>query len=72
MKAGGLASFDSIELGGETILHDRLAVADVWLKDADMSLGIDFFLSHRIFVSQQQDAIYFTYNGGQVFALDSL
>jgi tetratricopeptide (TPR) repeat protein len=35
-----------------------------------MLLGADFFLSHRIFVSNSQHKIYFTYNGGPVFRFD--
>ena len=33
-------------------------------------LGIDFFLSHRIYVSRQQSKMFFTYSGGTVFALN--
>ena len=35
-----------------------------------MLLGADFFLSHRILVSNSQHKLYFTYNGGPVFQLD--
>jgi len=45
-------------------------VADYELEEADMLLGTDFFLSHRIFVSRSQSRIYFTYNGGRVFNLE--
>jgi hypothetical protein len=38
--------------------------------DEDMLLGADFFLSHRIYVANGQEKIYFTYNGGPVFALN--
>ena len=44
--------------------------ADFDLEDADMLLGIDFFLSHRIYVSKKQSKMFFTYNGGTVFALN--
>ena len=37
------------------------------MPKADMLLGTDFFLSHRILVSQSQNKIYFSYNGGPVF-----
>jgi len=33
-------------------------------------LGIDFFLSHRIYVSNKQAKLFITYNGGNVFALN--
>ncbi|MFS8083325.1 MAG: aspartyl protease family protein, partial [Ginsengibacter sp.] len=64
------AAFEKFEIGGETILHNRLHVADFDLEEADMLLGIDFFLSHRIYVSKKQSKMFFTYNGGAVFALD--
>lgn len=54
---------------GEEIKNARLRVADMHLDIADMLLGADFFLSHRVFVANSQDKIYFTYNGGPVFNL---
>jgi hypothetical protein len=33
-----------------------------------MLLGADFFVSHRIYVSNAQHKMYFTYNGGPVFS----
>ena len=65
------ASFDSVELGGETVRHNRLEVGDFAMHDFDMLVGIDFFLSHHIYVSRQQSRMYFTYNGGPVFALNA-
>ena len=62
-------SFDSFELGGERINHNRLEVGDFDI-DEDMLLGVDFFLSHHIYVSAQQKRMYFTYNGGPVFMLN--
>jgi tetratricopeptide (TPR) repeat protein len=45
-------------------------VADVVDMDGvDMLIGIDFFLSHRIYVARSQNRILFTYNGGPVFSL---
>jgi tetratricopeptide (TPR) repeat protein/predicted aspartyl protease len=64
------APFDRVELGGEAILHNRLSVADFELEDSDMLIGIDFFLSHRIYVSKKRARMFFTYNGGPVFALN--
>ncbi len=34
-----------------------------------MLIGADFFLSHRVYVSNAQKRIFFTYNGGPVFDL---
>jgi len=60
----------SFELGGERVNNIRLLVADmVGAHDFDMLIGIDFFLSHRIYVARSQNRILFTYNGGPVFAL---
>jgi tetratricopeptide (TPR) repeat protein/predicted aspartyl protease len=64
------APFDRVELGGEAVLHNRLSVADFELSDSDMLMGIDFFLSHRIYVSKKRSRMFFTYNGGPVFALN--
>lgn len=59
---------DRFELGGEKISNVRLTVADFDMRHVDMLLGIDFFLSHRIYISRQQGRMFFTYNGGRVFA----
>ena len=67
-----IAPIKVFELGGEKIQNSHLMVADFDLKDEDMLLGIDFFLSHRIYVAKGQKKIYFTYNGGPVFALNDV
>jgi tetratricopeptide (TPR) repeat protein len=64
------ADFERVALGGEAVLHNRLEVADFDLHDADMLVGIDFFLSHRIYISKKRAHMFFTYNGGPVFALN--
>jgi tetratricopeptide (TPR) repeat protein len=64
------APFEQVEIGDEAIAHNRLRVGDFALDDADLLLGIDFFLSHRIYVSKQQSKMFITYNGGTVFALN--
>ncbi|MBS0447613.1 MAG: aspartyl protease family protein [Proteobacteria bacterium] len=66
------ASFDTFEIGGERISNNRFTVADYTAADVDMLIGIDFFLSHRIYVSRSQRRLYFTYNGGPVFALNAV
>ncbi len=63
------ALFDKFEIGGEAISNNRLMDGDIDLREADKLLGIDFFLSHRIYVSKQQSKIFITYNGGPVFPL---
>jgi tetratricopeptide (TPR) repeat protein/predicted aspartyl protease len=65
-----IAPFSSFKFeDGEEIKNARLRVADVNLETADMLIGGDFFLSHRIFVANNQNKMYFTYNGGAVFDL---
>jgi hypothetical protein len=63
------ALFDRFEIGGEAITHNRLRVGDFTLDSADLLLGIDFFLAHRIYVSKTHK-MFITYNGGTVFALN--
>ena len=65
-----IAPFNLVDIGGEQVKNTRLRIAQVDLADADMLIGADFFLSHRIYVSKSQRKLYFTYNGGPVFNLD--
>jgi tetratricopeptide (TPR) repeat protein len=65
-----IGPFASFKLGDEEIRNTHLRIGDTpRAADADMLLGIDFFLSHRIYVSNDQSKVYFTYNGGKVFNL---
>jgi tetratricopeptide (TPR) repeat protein/predicted aspartyl protease len=63
-----IANFPVLKIGDEEIHNARLRFAD--LGPFDMLLGDDFFLSHRILVANSQHKLYFTYNGGPVFALN--
>ena len=56
------------ELGGEKIANNRLQINDADDWNEDLILGLDYFLSHRIYVSLLQRQIYVTWNGGPVFA----
>lgn len=67
-----IAVANKFELGGETISNIRMEVANFSVDEFDMLLGIDFFLSHRIYVSKKQHRMYFTYNGGSVFLLSAV
>jgi tetratricopeptide (TPR) repeat protein/predicted aspartyl protease len=67
-----IAPIHQLELGGESIENNHLEVGDFQVGDIDMLLGIDFFLSHRIYVSKSQRRVYFTYNGGPVFARNTV
>jgi len=64
-----IAPFSSFQIGAEEIKNTRLRVSDIGMQDNDMLLGADFFLSHRILISNSQKKVYFTYNGGPVFRL---
>jgi tetratricopeptide (TPR) repeat protein/predicted aspartyl protease len=65
-----IATFQSFAIGDEEIKNARLRVVDSDMTDSDMLLGTDFFLSHRILISNTQKKVYFTYNGGPVFQLE--
>jgi tetratricopeptide (TPR) repeat protein/predicted aspartyl protease len=66
-----LAPVSSFKIGAEEIKNTRLRVDAVrsYVAYADMVLGADFFLSHRIFIANNEHKIFFTYNGGPVFNL---
>lgn len=64
-----IAPFSSFKIGDEEIRNTRLRIAELNLPQADMLLGADFFLSHRIYVANGQSKLYFSYNGGPVFNL---
>jgi len=78
-----VVTFSTFSVGGEVINNAPLRVADLYAHDtyqgvgshiaqklegqADMLLGADFFLSHRVYIARSQGKVYFTYNGGPVF-----
>lgn len=65
-----LARFDSFKIGdSEEIKNSRLRFGELNVEGVDMLLGADFFLSHRIFVSNKEHKVFLTYNGGGVFDL---
>ena len=68
--AASVAKIDDLKLGDEEIKNTRLTVIDdaLSLIGVDMILGADFFLSHHVYVAKSQSKVYFTYNGGAVFA----
>ncbi len=69
MSRTWIARFASFKLGDEEIDHAKLRFGELSLLQADMLIGADFFLSHRIYVASSQKKLYFTYNGGPVFDL---
>jgi tetratricopeptide (TPR) repeat protein len=66
-----IAPVDDFGIGGENVQHTRLRIGDFEMDDADMLIGDDFLLSHRVFFASSQHKIYFTYNGGPVFKLEA-
>jgi len=66
-----LAPVSSFKIGEEEIRNTRIRIGDIELPNADMLIGADFFLSHRIYVANSQRKLYFTYNGGPVFNLST-
>jgi tetratricopeptide (TPR) repeat protein/predicted aspartyl protease len=64
-----IAPFRSFKLGSEEVRNTHLRFGDIEIAGADMLIGADFFLSHRLYVANSQRKLYFTYNGGPVFNL---
>jgi predicted aspartyl protease len=52
---------------GEEIKDARVQILDIGLKNADMLIGGEFFLTHRVLIANSQDMMYFTYNGAPLF-----
>lgn len=64
-----VAQIADFKAGQEEIRNTQIQVGDLDFAGADMLIGDDFFLSHRVWVSKSQHHMYFTYNGGPVFNL---
>ncbi|MDZ5648860.1 retropepsin-like aspartic protease [Nitrospirillum sp. BR 11828] len=68
-----IGTFDTLSVGDETIRNARLSVGDYYNLGVDrdgslaMVLGMDFIRSHRIFIANSQDKIYFTNVAKPVF-----
>lgn len=82
------ARFDTVAIGNETIHNPRLRVADLFGRDqvqrtgsmvpqrvegfADMLLGADFLIAHRVMILPHEHQMLFTYNGGPIFTAPSM
>lgn len=64
------ATFKQIEVGGEALKKPSIQFADMGASDTQMLVGVDFFLTHRIFVANSQRVMFFTYEGGPLFGLN--
>ena len=62
-----LGTVGLFEIGGEKIANSEFVIGDSEYSKRDMLLGLDYFLSHRIYVSRLQGQVYITWNGGPVF-----
>ena len=54
------ATLGHFKVGAEEIENMPVRIANMELGDVDMLLGVDFFLSHRIYVANGQGKIYLT------------
>ncbi len=62
----------SVRIGDEEIGNTRLRMGDISLLGVDLVLGTDFFLAHRVLLSNSQHKVYITHNGGPAFDLNPL
>lgn len=65
-------SVASIKLGDEEVRNTQMPIQPYDTHDLserfDMLLGVDFLLSHHVYIAKDQGRMYFTYSGGRVFA----
>ncbi|RVU43852.1 aspartyl protease family protein [Rubrivivax rivuli] len=61
------APVDRMEIATQRLNNSRIQVTDTQSPDHDMILGLDYFLAHRIYLSQREDKLYITWNGQPVF-----
>ncbi|HEX5183042.1 MAG TPA: aspartyl protease family protein [Allosphingosinicella sp.] len=62
-----LAPVDSIKIGDEEIHHARIEIGDMGDDDTEMLIGADFFISHRVYVDNATQRMFFSYTGGELF-----
>ncbi len=62
-----LVPVDNVTIGTEKVLNIKLRIGDIPADEAEMLVGADFFLSHRVYVANALHRMYFTYDGGPVF-----
>ena len=65
-----IAPFASLQIGDEEIKNSHPMVGAADLEGAELLIGADFLLSHRVYVANSEHRIFFTYTGGPVFSLD--
>jgi tetratricopeptide (TPR) repeat protein len=62
-----IAPVASLKIGDEELRNSRVRVGDIGA--VDMLIGADFFISHRVFVSNALHTLFFSYTGGPIFNL---
>jgi predicted aspartyl protease len=65
-------TFGYFKIGRETIANAQLKFIEKQNASADMLIGADFFLTHRVYISKSRRELLFTYNGGDVFGSKSV
>jgi predicted aspartyl protease len=63
-----LIPIDSIKLGDQEEVRRTHILASAMELDADLLIGADFFLSHRVYVANAEHKLFFTYGGGPIFS----
>lgn len=64
-----IAPVDTLTFGdGEQIQHARIRIGAME-ADADMLVGADFFIAHRVYVDNKDHRLFLSYEGGPVFNL---
>lgn len=66
MVRAWIAPIADVKIGGEEVRHTHLQIGNIG-DVADMLVGADFFLSHRVYVAINLHKMFFTYEGGPIF-----
>lgn len=56
---GSIRYFGMFRLGNEIHHHIPIYVTDIRVPSVDMVIGMDFFLSHRVYVANRRGLLYF-------------
>jgi hypothetical protein len=64
-----VVKLNSLDIGGEKLRDATIRVTGTEKDSFDMMFGLDFFRTHRIYVGNGLQRMYFTYNGGTVMGV---
>ena len=62
-------AFRTVDLGDEEARGGQLTVGELGVGHVDMLVGVDFFLSHRVYIAGARGRMFFTYVGGSMFGV---